>query len=202
MASILRAFSRRVFVVVLAAIAASSLALLAAGPGEAGPIVASWYGPGFEGAKTSSGEPFDSKGYTAASRTLPLDTKLLVTYKDRSVVVRVNDRGPFSKAELDLSQAAAEYIGLTAAGTATVEAVTIDPNTPTGPYKAKAAAPAVGDRAEARQEPAAPQKTPQGPEGGAPRPGGEVVGSEGAEKPETDEATGDEATERNETQED
>ena len=61
MASMHRAFSRRVFVVVLAAIAASGLALLAAGPGEAGPVVASWYGPGYEGAKTSSGEPFDSK---------------------------------------------------------------------------------------------------------------------------------------------
>ena len=201
MASMHRAFSRRVFVVVLAAIAASGLALLAAGPGEASPVVASWYGPGYEGAKTSSGEPYDSKGYTAASRTLPLDTKLLVTYKDRSVVVRVNDRGPFSKAELDLSQAAAEYIGLIAAGTATVEAVTIDPNTPTGPYKAKAAAPAVGDRAETRQEPAAPQKTPQGPEGGDPRPG-EVVWDEGAEKPETEEVTGDGTTERNEAQED
>jgi rare lipoprotein A len=201
LASILRAFSRRVFVVVLTAIAASGLALLAAGPGEAEPIVASWYGPGFEGARTSSGEPFDSKGYTAASRTLPLGTKLLVTYKDRSVAVRVNDRGPFSKAELDLSQAAAEYIGLTAPGTTTVEAVTIDPTTPTGPYKAKAAAPAVGDRAETRQEPAAPQKTPQGPEGGDPRPG-EVVWDEGAETPETGEVTGDEATEHNEILED
>ena len=136
MANVFRALSRRIFVVVLAAIAASGLALFTAGSGEANPIVASWYGPGFEGAKTSSGEPFDPKGYTAASRTLPFGTKLIVTYKDRSVVVRVNDRGPFSKAELDLSQAAAEYIGLIAAGTATVEAVIADPNTPTGPYKA------------------------------------------------------------------
>jgi rare lipoprotein A len=191
LASILRAFSRRIFVVVLAAIAASGLVLFAAGPGEAGPIVASWYGPGYEGAKTYSGEPFDSKGYTAASRTLPLGTKLIVTYKDRSVVVRVNDRGPFSKAELDLSQAAAEYIGLIAVGTATVEAVTVDPNTPTGPYKAEAAAPVVGDRAETRQEPAASQKTSQIPEGG-----------EGTEKPETGDVAGDEATEHNETQED
>ncbi|MBV9455360.1 MAG: septal ring lytic transglycosylase RlpA family protein [Rubrobacter sp.] len=149
MANVFRALSRRILVVFLASIVTSGLALLSAGAGGADPIVASWYGPGYNGVKTSSGELFDPKGYTAASRTLPFGTKLIVTYNNRSVVVEVNDRGPFSKAELDLSQAAAEYIGLTAVGTATVEATIVDPSTPTGPYKAEAAASTVGVRAEA-----------------------------------------------------
>lgn len=92
---------------------------LAAVEGEASaePVVSSWYGPGFEGAPTASGEYFDPHGYTAAHPYLPMGTKLLVTYGDRSVVVRVNDRGPHVAGRgLDLSQAAAEYLGLTAVG--------------------------------------------------------------------------------------
>jgi len=100
------------------------------------PVVATWYGPGFEGTTTASGEPFNASDYTAASRTLPFGTKLIVTYEGRSVVVRVNDRGPFSEADLDLSQAAAEYLGMTAVGVATVDVVQADPSTPTGPYTA------------------------------------------------------------------
>src|SRR5919199_45834 len=116
LAGVFRALSRRFFVVVLGAIASLALVLFAAGVGEAKPVMASWYGPGFEGRTTSSGEKFNPQDYTAASRTLPFGTKLVVTYKDRSVVVRVNDRGPFSEADLDLSQAAAQYIGLTGVG--------------------------------------------------------------------------------------
>lgn len=149
MTNVFQALSRRLLIIVLASIVASGVTLFSVGVGEADPIVASWYGPGYDGVKTSSGELFDPKGYTAASRTLPFGTKLIVTYNDRSVVVEVNDRGPFSKAALDLSQAAAEYIGLTAVGTATVEAAIVDPSTPTGPYKAEAAAPTVSARAEA-----------------------------------------------------
>jgi rare lipoprotein A len=79
--------------------------------------LASWYGPGLEGQLTASGEVFDPYGYTAAHRTLPLGTQLTVSYAGRSVQVTVNDRGPYSGGrDLDLSQGAAEYLGLTSAG--------------------------------------------------------------------------------------
>ncbi len=84
---------------------------------EADTGLASWYGPGFEGALTASGEVFDPYGYTAAHNTLPLGTEITVSYAGRSVNVVVNDRGPYSGGrDLDLSQGAAEYLGLTAAG--------------------------------------------------------------------------------------
>ncbi|HEX2740811.1 MAG TPA: septal ring lytic transglycosylase RlpA family protein [Rubrobacter sp.] len=84
---------------------------------EATTGLASWYGPGFEGSLTASGEVFDPYGYTAAHRTLPLGTQLTVSYAGRSVQVTVNDRGPYSGGrDLDLSQGAAEYLGLTSAG--------------------------------------------------------------------------------------
>jgi rare lipoprotein A len=79
--------------------------------------LASWYGPGLEGQLTASGEVFDPYGFTAAHRTLPLGTQLMVSYAGRSVQVTVNDRGPYSGGrDLDLSQGAAEYLGLTSAG--------------------------------------------------------------------------------------
>lgn len=84
---------------------------------EATTGLASWYGPGFEGSLTASGEVFDPYGYTAAHKTLPLGTQLTVSYAGRSVQVTVNDRGPYSGGrDLDLSQGAAEYLGLTSAG--------------------------------------------------------------------------------------
>ncbi len=84
---------------------------------EADTVLASWYGPGFDGQPTASGEIFDAHGYTAAHNTLPLGTEITVSYAGRSVDVVVNDRGPDSGGrELDLSQGAAEYLGLTAAG--------------------------------------------------------------------------------------
>lgn len=81
-------------------------------------MVSSWYGPGFEGNITASGEVFDPyNDYTAAHPYLPMGTKLEVCYAT-CTVVRVNDRGPYvAGRELDLSQAAAEEIGLTVAGT-------------------------------------------------------------------------------------
>jgi rare lipoprotein A len=89
---------------------------------EARTGLASWYGPGFEGLPTASGEPFDPYGYTAAHKTMPLGTELLVSYGRRSVQVTVNDRGPYvGGRDLDLSQGAAEYIGLTRAGVDYVE---------------------------------------------------------------------------------
>src|SRR3712207_297153 len=89
---------------------------------EAREGLASWYGPGFRGLPTASGEPFDPQGYTAAHKTLPFGTDLLVSYRGRSVAVTVNDRGPYvGGRELDLSWAAARDIGLTRAGVDYVE---------------------------------------------------------------------------------
>jgi rare lipoprotein A len=84
---------------------------------EADTALASWYGPGFHGQLTASGEVYNAYGYSAAHKTLPLGTQLTVSYAGRSVDVVVNDRGPYSGGrELDLSQGAAEYLGLTRAG--------------------------------------------------------------------------------------
>jgi rare lipoprotein A len=80
-------------------------------------VTASWYGPGFHGRKTASGERFNQNAMTAAHKTLPFGTKVRVTYRGQSVVVRITDRGPFIKGRtLDLSKAAAERIGLRRAG--------------------------------------------------------------------------------------
>jgi rare lipoprotein A (peptidoglycan hydrolase) len=74
----------------------------------------SWYGDEFQGRPTVSGETFDQYGFTCAHRTLPFGTWLRVTFRGRSVIVRVNDRGPLVKGRmLDLSRGAAEVIGLT-----------------------------------------------------------------------------------------
>jgi rare lipoprotein A len=79
--------------------------------------LASYYGAELAGQPTASGEPFNPYGFTAAHRTLPLGTKLIVSYGGRSVEVTVNDRGPYSGGrELDLSQGAADYLGLSYAG--------------------------------------------------------------------------------------
>ena len=89
---------------------------------EAKEGLASWYGPGFEGRLTASGEPYNPNGYTTAHKTLPLGTGLIVSYKGRSVPVKVNDRGPFTDGrELDLSQAAARDLGLIPVGVDYVE---------------------------------------------------------------------------------
>lgn len=92
------------------------------GRAQAEEALASWYGPGFEGNPTASGEPYDPYGYTAAHKTLPLGTELTVNYGGSSVQVTVNDRGPYvGDRSLDLSQGAAEAIGLTQAGVDYVE---------------------------------------------------------------------------------
>jgi rare lipoprotein A len=85
---------------------------------------ASWYGPGFHGQETASGETFDQHALTAAHRTLPLGTEAKVTNLDtgQSVNVTINDRGPYVPGrQLDLSQAAAQQIGLTKTGVAKVK---------------------------------------------------------------------------------
>jgi rare lipoprotein A len=93
--------------------------LLVAGVGraESETMLASWYGPGFEGLPTATGEPYDPYEYTAAHKTLPLGTELVVGYGASSVEVTVNDRGPYvGERELDLSLGAAEALGLTQYG--------------------------------------------------------------------------------------
>ena len=105
--------SRLLWAVLLACV----FLVLGGGCAEAKVGLASWYGPGFEGLPTASGEPYDPYGYTAAHKTLPLGTDLVVEYGGRSVQVTVNDRGPYvGSRDLDLSQGAAEAIGLTEAG--------------------------------------------------------------------------------------
>ena len=96
----------------------------APGPVEIG--TASWYGDAHQGLPTASGEPFDMHDLTAAHRTLPLGTRVRVTNlaNGRSVVVRVNDRGPFVPGRiLDLSYAAAQALAAVHAGITRVRVV-------------------------------------------------------------------------------
>ena len=89
--------------------------------------MASWYGAELAGHRTASGERFNPSELTAAHRTLPLGTKVRVTYHGESVVVRINDRGPFAKGRvIDLSRAAAEEIGLRRAGSGKVTLAVLD----------------------------------------------------------------------------
>lgn len=91
---------------------------------------ASWYGEKFHGYATSNGEIYDMYKMSAAHRSLPLPTFARVTSLDNgeSVIVRVNDRGPFhSEREIDLSYAAAYQLGFTDAGTGRVKVEAIDP---------------------------------------------------------------------------
>jgi rare lipoprotein A len=84
---------------------------------------ASWYGPGFDGRRTANGEIYDSSQLTAAHKTLPFGTFVRVTNPSSgaSVVVRINDRGPFKPGRvIDVSRAAAEQIGMIRAGTMVV----------------------------------------------------------------------------------
>ena len=86
--------------------------------------IASWYGNKFHGRRTSSGEPYDMYAMTAAHKTLPIPVHVRVTNLDngKSIIVRVNDRGPFKEGRIiDLSYAAAHKLEMTGAGTARVE---------------------------------------------------------------------------------
>lgn len=87
-------------------------------------ILASWYGEYFHGRKTANGEIYDMHGNTAAHKTYPLGTVLLVTNPKnyKSIEVRINDRGPFwNERELDLSMGAAEYLEVKKQGVAKVD---------------------------------------------------------------------------------
>jgi rare lipoprotein A len=85
---------------------------------------ASWYGPGFHGRRTASGERFDTNDLTAAHRSLPFGTRVRVVNKrtGQSVVVRINDRGPYARGRvIDLSRASAQALGIS--GVAAVEVI-------------------------------------------------------------------------------
>lgn len=91
--------------------------------GEFGRGKASWYGPGFQGRRTASGERFDMNELTAAHRTLPFGTRVRVRneHNGREVIVRINDRGPrIPDRIIDLSKAAADALGFVKAGEASV----------------------------------------------------------------------------------
>jgi rare lipoprotein A len=125
--------------------------------------IASWYGRKFQGKPTSSGEPYDMFAMTAAHKTLPIPSFARVTNvkTGQSVVVRVNDRGPFhSDRVIDLSYAAAARIGIAAAGSGLVEVerivivkgepvVAAAPPPPPPPTMAAVATPLVAQEASA-----------------------------------------------------
>lgn len=95
--------------------------------------IASWYGKKFHGQKTSSGEPYNMYAMTAAHPTLPIPSYAQVTNlsNHKSVVVRINDRGPFlSDRLIDLSYTAAHKLGIVGHGSARVEVDSIDPAAP------------------------------------------------------------------------
>jgi rare lipoprotein A len=121
----------RPYAAVLAAIALGvagcSLFRGPSGPGQVG--TASWYGPEFQGGRTASGERFDQQAFTAAHPTLPLGTRARITNLEngRSVVVRINDRGPKTRGRvLDVSYAAARALGMLRRGTARVRIEALD----------------------------------------------------------------------------
>jgi rare lipoprotein A len=93
----------------------ANAAIPSGGSGRSFSGMASFYG-NESGSKTASGQRFNENAMTAAHRSLPFGTKLRVTYKGSSVVVTINDRGPFIKGRvLDLSKGAARAVGLTSA---------------------------------------------------------------------------------------
>jgi rare lipoprotein A len=95
--------------------------------------IASWYGPGFHGKATASGEIYNQNELTAAHQTLPLGTRVMVTNLEngRSTEVLVNDRGPFAKGRIiDLSYSAAQSIDMVGPGTALVRVEVLDGPTP------------------------------------------------------------------------
>jgi len=142
--------------------------------------VASWYGPGFHKIRTSTGEPYDMYAMSAAHRTLPLPAYVRVTNLEngRSVVVRVNDRGPFvGNRIIDLSFSAANRLDMVRNGTAFVEVRSIDPSAlpPASPTVTAAAATAAAAKggaplflqAGAFADPANAQRLAQKLRGGA-----------------------------------
>lgn len=118
--------------------------------------LASWYGRKFHGQKTSSGETYDMFAMTAAHKTLPIPSYAKVTNlaNGKSVVVRINDRGPFHKGRvIDLSYAAAKRIGIVGRGSAMVEVERVFGSDATASV-----------RSPAKEPPAEPAKPPPEPD--------------------------------------
>jgi len=118
--------------------------VLSSGVGYVERGVASWYGPGFHKVRTSTGESYDMYAMTAAHKTLPLPAYVRVTnlQNGRSIVVRVNDRGPFvGNRIIDLSYTAASKLDMLRNGTAMVEVRSLEPVSANTPLLAQVAAP-------------------------------------------------------------
>ena len=116
-------------ILLLAGVGCGRVALDTWMPDEAETGVASYYAPKFEGRKTASGERYDADEMTAAHPTLPFGTRVRVTNleNEKSVEVRINDRGPFRKGRvIDLSHKAAEKLGIVRRGLARVAVAVIE----------------------------------------------------------------------------
>lgn len=113
-------------------------------PGATQTGIASWYGPGFHGRQTSSGEIYDQYAMTAAHQTLPHGMRVRVTNlaNQQAVIVRINDRGPFVDDRIvDLSYAAAQQLDMVGPGTVPVRLEVLDRNVPLLAARARAAPP-------------------------------------------------------------
>jgi rare lipoprotein A len=114
---------------ITAVVLGCTLGAIPAAAEETQPIqagAASWYGPGFHGKGTANGETFNTNALTAAHKTLPFGTEVRVTNErtGKSVVVRINDRGPYAHGRvIDLSKAAAEAVGIEGVGQVTLAAL-------------------------------------------------------------------------------
>ena len=146
--------------------------------------IASWYGEPFHGRRTANGETYDMNQVTAAHKTLPLPTMVRVTNLDngRSLVVRVNDRGPFVHGRIiDLSRRSAQLLGFQRKGTAKIRVQAIGddgsggrriakPDTPLEERNAAAAAPQTGVQAESLPPPQGAEQAPATPTRRLPQP--------------------------------
>ncbi|ADW17565.1 rare lipoprotein A [Desulfobulbus propionicus DSM 2032] len=129
--------------------------------------LASWYGEPFHGRKTSNGETYNMYGDTAAHKTLPMDTMLLVKNLEngRSTVVRINDRGPFVQERIiDLTYTKAKALGVVGKGTAKVEIVALGAQEPEEAPAVAVAPPAAGKPAQLAKPKAKPKKAPPIPD--------------------------------------
>lgn len=109
---------------ILVLVTLSIVTLINSRKAEAKDVHVSYYGPGFHGRKTANGEVFNMHGLTTAHKTLPFGTKVKMKCDTtgKSVIVRVNDRGPFIAGRtFDLSKGAAEALGIVRQGTAKVQ---------------------------------------------------------------------------------
>jgi rare lipoprotein A len=117
---VLKMIARTTRGILAAALVGGAFSMAQVPPAEAGQKgAASWYGPGFHGRKTASGERFNTHAMTAAHKTLAFGTRVRVTNEKtgRAVVVRINDRGPYAHGRIiDLSQASARAIGIGGVG--------------------------------------------------------------------------------------